>query len=436
MKKTRRGKNPVFNRFVKGLSGASLALALSGGGSVSTVARAQTPAAPAAGQAAPAAGQAAAPAGPKVKDQGEYDALTAAQKETDPVKKLALLQTWQDKYPDSEYKSARLLLFMNTWVQIAAKTLSTPPTPDSLNLGKTASQSLLDNLDKAFTADSKPATVTDDQWKAARSQVEQQAHMTLGWIALQNKDYPGAEDEFKKFIALNDQNGQVAYWLGTAIASQHKVERTPEALYQFARAASISGPAALSDAGKKTAADYLAKAYAGYHGDDAKGLQDLKDMAAKSAMPPADFKILSVVDIEKAKQGSDEQYLAAHPDIKLWRDLKATLTAADGDAYFDKSVKGAIIPKVFNAKIVSWTPDTNPTEIKIAIDDQNGDAIIKYEKPLHAKLDMNQPITIEGYAEAYSKDPFSITFKGEESHIKGITMEKAAPVHHTTHHKG
>ena len=426
MKKIRRGKNPVFNRFVKGLSGASLAFALSAGGSVSF---AQDAAAPAAGQAA------AAPAGPKVKDQGEYDALTAAQKETDPVKKLALLQAWQDKYPDSEYKGPRLLAFMNTWVQIAAKTLQTTPTPDTLAQGKTASQSLLDNLDKAFSSDSKPAAVTDDQWKAARSQVEQQAHMTLGWIALQNKDYPGAEDEFKKFIALNDQNGQVAYWLGTAIASQHKVERTPEALYQFARAASISGPAALSDAGKKTASDYLAKAYAGYHGDDPKGLQDLKDMAAKNAMPPSDFKILSVVDIEKAKQGGEEAYLAAHPDIKLWRDLKATLTAADGDAYFDKSVKGAIIPKVFNAKIVSWTPETNPAEIKISIDDQQGDANIKYEKPIHAKLEMNQAITIEGYAESYTKDPFSITFKGEESHIKGITIEKAAPVHHTTHRK-
>ncbi len=412
----------MFDRFVKTVAGASLAIALS------------APAVLAQDAAPAAAAPAAAPAAPKVKDQGEYDALTAAQKETDPVKKLALLQAWQDKYPDSEFKNARLLQFMNTWSQIASKTMSTTPTPDSLAQGKQASQNMLDNLDKAFSSDAKPAQVKDEDWKAARGQVEQQAHMTLGWIALQSKDYPGAEDQFKKYIALNDQNAQVAYWLGTAIASQHVVARTPEALYQFARAVSITGPGALAADGKKAASDYLAKAYAGYHGD-ATGLDDLKSAAAKSAMPPADFKLLSVVDIEKAKAGSDEAYLALHPDIKLWRDLKATLTAPDGDAYFDKSVKGAIIPKQFAAKIVSWTPDTNPTEIKISIDDPQGDADIKYEKPLHAKLAAGDAITIEGYAESFTKDPFSITFKGEESHIKGITMEKPAAVHHPTHHK-
>ena len=380
---------------------------------------------------APAGGApAAAPAAPKVKDQGEYDVFTASQKETDPVKTLALLQQWQDKYPDSDFKSARLLQFVKAWSQIAGKTMQGTPTPDSLAQGKNAAQSMLDNLDKAFSSDAKPANVSDADWKAARGQVEQQAHMTLGWVALQSKDYPGAEAEFKKYIALNDQNAQVAYWLGTAIASQHNIARTPEALYQFARAVSISGPAALAADGKKTASDYLARAYAGYHGDDAKGLQDLKDAAAASAMPATGFAIKSVVEVEKEKIGGEEQYLAAHPDIKLWRDLKATLTAADGDDYFNKSMKGALIPKKFNAKIVSWTPETAPTELKIAIDDQQGDAVIKYEKPLHAKLEAGQAITIEGYATAFTKDPFSITFDAAESHITGITAEKAAPAHH------
>ena len=407
----------MFDRLMKAVAGASLAVALS----VSAgLAQDATPA-PGSSPAAPAAN-----AGPKVKDQGEYDALTAAQKETDPVKKLALLQAWQDKYPDSDFKNQRLLAFMDTWSKIAAKTLTGTATPDSLTQGKTAAQSILDNLDKTFSSDAKPTAVTDDQWKSARGQLEQQAILTLGYIALQNKDYPAAEDQFKKFIALNDQNAQVSYWLGTAIASQHNIARTPEALYQFARAISISGPAALSADGKKTASDYLARAYAGYHGDDAKGLQDLKDQAAKSAMPPSGFTIQSVVEIEKAKAGGEEAYLAAHPDIKLWRDLKATLTAPDGDDYFNKSMKGAIIPKVFNAKIVSWTPDPNPTEIKISIDDPQGDAVIKYEKPIHAKLESGQDITIEGYAQSYAKDPFMVTFKGR-SPTSRVSPRKRRP---------
>ncbi len=415
----------MFDRLIKAVAGASLAVALAAPAGFAQ----DAPPAPAAGTPPAAGAPAPAAAGPKVKDQGEYDALTAAQKETDPVKKVALLQVWQDKYPDSDFKAQRLLAFVNAWSQVAAKTMQGTPTPDSLNQGKAAAQSMLDNLDKAFSTEGKPPTVSDADWKNARGQVEQQAHMTLGWVALQNKDFPGAEAEFKKYVELNDQNAQVAYWLGTAIASQHSIARTPEALYQFARAVSITGPAALSADGKKTASDYLARAYAGYHGDDAKGLQDLKDAAAASAMPKSDFAIKSVVEIEKEKAGGEEQYLAAHPDIKLWRDLKATLTAPDGDAYFTKSMKGALIPKKFNAKIVSWTPEASPTEIKIAIDDQQGDAIIKYDHPVHAKLEAGQALTIEGYAESFTKDPFTITFNAAESHITGIAAEKAAPAH-------
>src|SRR2546423_861744 len=40
----------------------------------------------------------------KVKDQGEFDIYTQAVKETDPVKKLALLDQWKEKYPDSDFK--------------------------------------------------------------------------------------------------------------------------------------------------------------------------------------------------------------------------------------------------------------------------------------------------------------------------------------------
>jgi hypothetical protein len=376
----------------------------------------------------------AAPAGPVVKDQGEYDAIQAVSKETDPTKKLALLNAWQDKYPDSQFKNPRLLQYMDTWSKIATKALTTPaPTPEILSAAKDAASKLLANLDTAFSAAAKPAAVTDDQWKAARGQVEQQAHMVLGYVALQNKDYPGAEAEFKTFDGLNDQNAQVAYWWGTAIASQHQIPRTPEALYEFARAVVTTGPGALSDPGKKAASDYLTKAWNGYHGDDdPKGLTDLKAMAAKSAIPPDDIDktVLSVVEREKLKAGSEEDYLKAHPDIKLWRDLKATLTAPDGDDYFNKSVKGALIPQEFKAKIVSWTPDTNPTEVKIAIDDPNGDAMIKYEKPLHAKLTAGDSVTIQGMATAFTKDPFLVTFDGDQSKITGITIEKPKPVVH------
>jgi hypothetical protein len=48
-------------------------------------------------------------------------------------------------------------------------------------------------------------------------------------------------------------------------ASQHNIQRTPEGSTSLPAGVSITGPAALSADGKKTASDYLACAYAGYH---------------------------------------------------------------------------------------------------------------------------------------------------------------------------
>ncbi len=75
----------------------------------------------AAGQAAaaqPAAGQAA---GTKnYKDRDEYELYSKISQTTDPKAKLALLQTWQDKYPQSDFAADRSTLFMVTLSQLAS----------------------------------------------------------------------------------------------------------------------------------------------------------------------------------------------------------------------------------------------------------------------------------------------------------------------------
>src|SRR5690242_4190209 len=54
----------------------------------------------------------------KGKDQGEYDLYNGAVKETDPNKKLGLLTTWKEKYPDSDCKIERLQLMLATYQQL------------------------------------------------------------------------------------------------------------------------------------------------------------------------------------------------------------------------------------------------------------------------------------------------------------------------------
>src|ERR1700712_4891290 len=66
---------------------------------------------------APAAGQ----AGTKnYKDRDEYELYSKITQTADPKAKLTLLQTWQDKYPQSDFASDRNILFMVTLNQLAA----------------------------------------------------------------------------------------------------------------------------------------------------------------------------------------------------------------------------------------------------------------------------------------------------------------------------
>src|ERR1700720_2536910 len=41
----------------------------------------------------------------KVKDQGEFDIYNQVLKDTDPAKQIQDLDTWTQKYPDSDYKN-------------------------------------------------------------------------------------------------------------------------------------------------------------------------------------------------------------------------------------------------------------------------------------------------------------------------------------------
>src|SRR5690242_10671090 len=76
---------------------------------------------------AQAAGAAAQPpaAGAKpqknYKDRGEYDLYNqATQQAKDPKTQLQTLQSWQDKYPQTDFEQERLLLFINALRQLAA----------------------------------------------------------------------------------------------------------------------------------------------------------------------------------------------------------------------------------------------------------------------------------------------------------------------------
>ena len=173
--------------------------------------------------------------------------------------------------------------------------------------------------------------------------------------------------------------------------------------------------------------------YKGYHGSD-EGLDALKKLAANAALPPDDLKIDSVTVIAAGQQQAEEDFIKAHPDIKLWRVLRDALKADGGEAYFNANVKDALIPpqegefKQFKGKVVSME---NPKEIVVAVDDTDGptgDSTLVFEAAIKGKLDPGAEISFAGAPQSFTKDPYNLKFAVERKNVTGLPAAPAPPV--------
>jgi len=390
-----------------------------------------------------AQGAPAAQAQKKVKDQGEYDLFNGVTKETDPAKKAALLNTWKEKYPESDYKLERLVMLIQTYsalqqwpnvVNAAKEALTVDPkditslywitflTP---NLGSTSAD-VLSTGEKAATSllgAEKPATAKAEDWPNVKKSFDILGHKTLGWISMQRKDNAKAEQEFREGLKLDPNQAEVSYWLGGVIVAQQKAERYSEAMFCFARAAAYDGQGALAPQGRTAADQYLTKLYVRYHGDNS-GLDELKASAKANVFAPDGFHIKTKDEIEGEK---DEAFKKSNPQLALWMSIKNQLTAADGMQYFDGQLKGAGVPKL-RATVLSANPATNSKEIVVALaDTKTPEATLKLDEALVGKPEVGGTIQFEGVPAAFAKDPFMLTFDVEKDKIEGLKVE--APAH-------
>jgi tetratricopeptide (TPR) repeat protein len=362
---------------------------------------------------------------PEWKDgQAEYTLYEAANKATDPAKKIAALDAWKAKYPESDFKDMRLASYLATYqqlnqpakmVEIAKEMMAAdpkslpalitlvqltptlPPTPDSLDAGSNAARALLDAP--------KPATVPNEEtWNKTKAAL---AYSTLAFVDLQKKQPEAAEEKYKKWLEVDPANAFASYTLANTILGEKKVERYPEMLYHFARAASLTGPGALPDQARQKADATLIKGYNAFHGPDDAGLKELRALAVTQPMPPADFKILDKNEIAASNQA---KFAADNPQLALWKVIKDSLTAADGEQYFNDKLKGTAPPKL-RGKLVSTKPAIRPKELVLDLDGgDTGEVTLKLETPLPGKADKGTDIQFQGVPSAFTKEPFMLTF--------------------------
>jgi hypothetical protein len=241
---------------------------------------------------------------------------------------------------------------------------------------------------------------------------------------------------------MDPTQAQVSYWLATILLGQQKdhPEKTPLALYDYARAAAYDGPNSLPAASRPAVLQFFQKAYGTYHGSP-EGADKILAAAKTSAMPPPELKITSTVDVAKANAEAEaEKAKAMGPMLALWLTIKTALTGDAGQAYFDMSMKDAGLPggvngvTKFKGKLISMTPANRPKTLVLGIEKPDAaDVTLNLDEALPGKMEPGGDIEFEGVATGFTKEPFMVTFDVEKDKLSGWTgknapaAKKAAP---------
>lgn len=375
-------------------------------------------------------------------DRKEYELALAIRSESSPQKKLALLDAWEKAYPKSDLRFSRLELTLAAYESVGERARmmdtaramladqpknpiglywytilspeSTTPTPEILDGAEKAANSLLAALSQQFEATRKPAALSGEQWETQRVAVENAAHRTLGWVAWQRGDFAKAGEEFSGLLKKDSQNSEITFWLGVVSALDRG--KQSYALWELARAAAPARQKGVAEDQRRQADALTDRVYASYHGGT-DGLEQLKTASAASTFPPSDFLVESATVIKARK--AEEELKRTNPELAAWTNLRQKLQAADGQEYFAKGVEGMSTPTL-KGKLLRSTPERNPQEIAIAVDDQNKeDIVLKFTKPLAGVAPVGTSLLFDGLAQAFTKDPFTLTILTEPAKVLG-----------------
>lgn len=397
----------------------------------------------------PAAGGQAAPA-KNYKDRGEYDLYNqAVQQAKDPKAQLQTLQTWQDKYPQTDFKTERLQLFINALRQLAPsdpaaakqlidranellkvdpknfqgnyfialwgpRTGGASPSPDLLSQVDTAAHGVLDNLPP------KPANMSDADWDKAKGAIQAVAHNALAWEDVQKKDNPGAENEYKASLQADPTQANVSAGYAKMLIDDKKDDEIPLALFEYARAAQYDGPGALPADQRQKLMDYIKTQYTNFHGNT-DGLDAMMAQAKTQPLPPDGFTIANANKLAQAEADKLNARIGSDPQFKLWYAIKQNLQDK-GDTFFSSDVKDVEIPggaegvKTFSGTVISVDPPDRPTKVVLGVEDPTKpDATLEFSQPLPPDalnvIKVGQKIDFSGVADSWTKDPYMLVFK-------------------------
>ena len=433
------------------------------------------------------AAQTPAPAAKKkeVKDQGEFEIYNQVIKNANnPAQQLKDLDTWSQKYPDSDFKDDRAYFYMQAYsrtqppqplkvieygkqlidkglknvfpdaatqghilsvlFQVTWNVAALPnPTPEQLALGEKAGTELQAFIPTYFVPANKPANMDDKGWADAKADIEKRTKLAMTTIklapaaaALAKNDCATAESLFLKALAENPDNAAVSYNLGRALSclSKSNPEKSAEyasrAIYQFVRAAEID-PSLGGTVEAKKVADYATAVYKSFHGSE-EGLAELKQQAKASPTAPAGFRIKSEAEAIAEKE---KEFTTRHPQIALWMGIKRQLLdPTNGQQYFEGQLKDADVSGQGGAKALKGVVvggACRGKEVLVAVPEPGKPAgpaeiTLKLDAALTGKPAAGSEIEFDAVPRAFQREPFMLTMEAEKAKISGLKVETCA----------
>lgn len=438
----------------------------------------------------------------QIKDPAEFNAYQMATSQPDPKAKAAAEEDFLTKYPNSVAKKTVLNDLLTTYQQTQdqegiLKTATRILQDDPNNLGaiyfsvaikkgqcaKSSDQSTCDDMAALAAkglAASKPAGMSDDEWKKQSYAAFTTFHSAIALDDMVSKKDPAAAvEEYKKelmmYEAPDTTRGQGlvdSLQLAQAYVKLQLVDA------QAARDADAKAKAAPTDTAAAAAAkaandkanqDYIMACwlfarvwgfapanykaqiepqleyyYKKYHGT-LDGLNDVKTQAASTLFPPAGFTITPA----PTAQDQIHQLIATTPDLKsLALADKETVLAVGAKEDADKLwalLQGQETP------VPGTVIDANATQIKVAVtqdakDAKTADFIVNMKDPIpdkeipavgsELKLLKDGGPELDGTYDTYTQIPPSATAAASAQIVlkDGILQTKKAPVHHAPVH--
>ena len=440
-----------------------------------------------------AQGAAAAAAKRNYKDNGEYDLYNQAFKDSqNAAAQIKDLETWAQKYPDSDYKDIRTGMLVQAYSnlvplqpakvlefagQLLAKDLKTVfddpqdgkrqtltflynatlaagfagtaglpnPTAAQVDLWRSVARRLKDETKAYFIPANKLAGASDADWAKARAGYDGVADHTLlvltifpAEMVMAKTPRPAsaecrdtAEPAYRRALTDYPEQAYVSYKLAQALQCQQMEtpEKVFQAIYEFERAAvtdpTLGNPQA--DATKIPA--FADKAYVNIHGS-VDGLDELKQLVKRSALPPDNFKFKTAREIADERQAEFEK---TNPELATWQKIKLFLTDPAAPNYFEEQLKDTEGPRL-KGVVVDGACRGKEILVAFPLPGQSGaltpEVKLKFiDSVLPGKPTPNTEITFDkAVATAFTKEPFLLTMEVQKANpVEGLKTTPCVP---------